>query len=336
MTETSSTSARHPFWWPAMMQGLPDLVTVIDDEGYLAYVSPSSSRLLGWPAAQLVGQRACDYIAPDDRRNSATWLRHVQTYPDAPAIVHQLRQADGAYGDFETRLRPLQQKKHSAGHVIAVSRDVSARTQVDHQLDVMVDLLRDATDIVSQGVVVVTDQGVVLAANRAAERVLGLSRDELVGSQICKHLALPFAARSSDATGHISRLPTGPTELHPVDRPSGRLRVKVVPLAHRMAGTSGCFGVLIEEIDDPACPPHPATGSDELNRAMIEARLSPRELDVLRLLTDGLDVRAISNELRISIHTTRHYVKSILRKLDVRTQVQAVAVALRTSASDFS
>jgi DNA-binding NarL/FixJ family response regulator len=47
----------------------------------------------------------------------------------------------------------------------------------------------------------------------------------------------------------------------------------------------------------------------------LEADLSPRELDVLRLIARGLDNEAIAAELHVSPRTARHHVTSILRKL---------------------
>ena len=57
--------------------------------------------------------------------------------------------------------------------------------------------------------------------------------------------------------------------------------------------------------------------------------LSPRERDVLGMLTIGLDSRAVADQLDISLHTCRGYVKSLLRKLGAHSQLEAVAVARR-------
>jgi DNA-binding NarL/FixJ family response regulator/DNA-binding SARP family transcriptional activator len=55
--------------------------------------------------------------------------------------------------------------------------------------------------------------------------------------------------------------------------------------------------------------------------------LSPRELDVLRLMSEGHEVRAIANSLGISIHTCRGYVKTIFSKLGSHSQSEAMAEA---------
>jgi DNA-binding NarL/FixJ family response regulator len=57
--------------------------------------------------------------------------------------------------------------------------------------------------------------------------------------------------------------------------------------------------------------------------------LSPRERDVLELLSIGFDARAIARRLDISLSTCRGYVKTLLRKLDAHSQLEAVAVARR-------
>jgi DNA-binding NarL/FixJ family response regulator len=62
--------------------------------------------------------------------------------------------------------------------------------------------------------------------------------------------------------------------------------------------------------------------------------LSPRERDVLALLSTGLDARAIAGRLGISLSTCRGYVKTLLHKLHAHTQLEAVAVARRQGLLD--
>jgi DNA-binding CsgD family transcriptional regulator len=59
------------------------------------------------------------------------------------------------------------------------------------------------------------------------------------------------------------------------------------------------------------------------------AQLTNRELDVLRVLADGLRNAAIVERLFVSPRTVDHHVSSILRKLDVQSRGEAVAEARR-------
>jgi DNA-binding NarL/FixJ family response regulator len=58
-------------------------------------------------------------------------------------------------------------------------------------------------------------------------------------------------------------------------------------------------------------------------------RLSPRELDVLRALVDGLSYKMIAAELNISFETVRSHVKRIYEKLKVNNNTAAVVMAVR-------
>jgi DNA-binding NarL/FixJ family response regulator len=61
----------------------------------------------------------------------------------------------------------------------------------------------------------------------------------------------------------------------------------------------------------------------------ITRRLTSREREVLQLLVDGLRQDEIAERLFISRKTVGTHVANILRKLGVRSQAQAVAVAYR-------
>ncbi len=62
-------------------------------------------------------------------------------------------------------------------------------------------------------------------------------------------------------------------------------------------------------------------------QAELLADLTPREKEVLALLTDGLDNRAVAEFLHISYATVRTHVRSILAKLGANSRLEAVAKA---------
>jgi NarL family two-component system response regulator YdfI len=57
--------------------------------------------------------------------------------------------------------------------------------------------------------------------------------------------------------------------------------------------------------------------------------LTPREIDVLRLLAEGFGNREIANRLSISEHTIKFHIRSILGKLRASTRTEAVTRGLR-------
>jgi DNA-binding NarL/FixJ family response regulator len=86
----------------------------------------------------------------------------------------------------------------------------------------------------------------------------------------------------------------------------------------------------------------PATARAELLRELRDSRtadkarlkplerLSPRESQVLRLLVDGKSADKIAGTLFVSLATVRTQIRSILTKLGVNSQLEAVAMARRS------
>jgi DNA-binding NarL/FixJ family response regulator len=81
-------------------------------------------------------------------------------------------------------------------------------------------------------------------------------------------------------------------------------------------------GVLLNlgEASKPAPSHAPATPS----------LLSPRELQVLSLLSEGLSNRDVAERLGISRHTAKFHVNAILDKLGATTRTEAVVLAARS------
>lgn len=79
--------------------------------------------------------------------------------------------------------------------------------------------------------------------------------------------------------------------------------------------------------DDHARRPWPAGGDDD--GGGIDEPLTPREIQVLELLAEGLPNKAIAEQLRISDQTVKFHVASITGKLGAANRTDAVRRAAR-------
>jgi DNA-binding CsgD family transcriptional regulator len=68
-------------------------------------------------------------------------------------------------------------------------------------------------------------------------------------------------------------------------------------------------------------------GFGAMREADGHALLTPRELEVLATLAEGMTNKAIARRLPISLHTVKFHVESLFRKLGARTRTEAVAKA---------
>jgi PAS domain S-box-containing protein len=57
---------------------------------------------------------------------------------------------------------------------------------------------------------------------------------------------------------------------------------------------------------------------------VADARLSPRQAEVLRLLGEGLSTEEIASDLGVAVETARNHIRAVLRGLGVHSRLEAV------------
>jgi DNA-binding NarL/FixJ family response regulator len=129
------------------------------------------------------------------------------------------------------------------------------------------------------------------------------------------------AAADAGATGFLTKSSSFADILDAIRNPGG---VKMV-----IEGPS--LWALIDELRDA----EPAPGGRVAARAQAapeqdRSRLTAREQEVLALMGEGLDPRAIAERLVVSLHTARGHVKSVMTKLGAHSQLEAVVMATRS------
>jgi NarL family two-component system response regulator YdfI len=74
--------------------------------------------------------------------------------------------------------------------------------------------------------------------------------------------------------------------------------------------------------------PREADTAPEFGEQLVE-RLTPREIEVLQLLSEGLGNKEIAGRLNISEHTAKFHVASIMGKLGATSRTEAVTLGIR-------
>jgi PAS domain S-box-containing protein len=185
----------------------------------------------------------------------------------------------------------------------------------------------------ADGVCAVDAEGRVGLWNRAAEHIVGYKAHEVLG-RLCCHVFVGsdgFGAPLCYNGCHVpppgdrwasSRrfaLTTRTKAGAPV-----RLVIDALPI-HDVRGERSAVVHLFRDLASSE-PPRPGVAG-EGTRA--EALLTPRELEVLRLIAGGANTRVIAARLGVSPATVRNHVQSLLGKLGVHSRLEAVAYVVR-------
>ena len=154
--------------------------------------------------------------------------------------------------------------------------------------------------------------GIVRWINPAAERLLGDIRGKHYTSVVApeeKRRAQELfsqkvlgTAPATDATGFL------------VSTAGTRVAVEISAVALKNGElVVGVFGLIDEHPDDTITAPHP--------------HLTPRQVEVFRLLERGHSTKQIAAELHLSAETVRNHIRHILQALGVHSRLEAVAAA---------
>ncbi len=91
----------------------------------------------------------------------------------------------------------------------------------------------------------------------------------------------------------------------------------------------------IHQVHDGFCPIAPSLTRElivefvELSRSGRSSILTKRQIEVLKLITEGMRSKEISNQLFISASTVKREIRQILNKLKVSDRAQAVSEAMK-------
>lgn len=114
------------------------------------------------------------------------------------------------------------------------------------------------------------------------------------------HGILPDETTASEIIGALQAVALGLTVLHPDIATSLRLFL----------------------------PPASPTNTDAIN-GISTTSLTPREIEVLQMLAEGLGNKAIARRLTISEHTVKFHIGSIFSKLNASSRTEAVILGAR-------
>lgn len=203
------------------------------------------------------------------------------------------------------------------------------------------------------GAYVVSLDQTILFWNEAAERILGHPPEAVVGRRCYEVMqgvapgglspACLYGCPSVRAL-RAGRVPQSAT-MHLLANSGDRIEVSVTPMV--VVDKDNQAPVLVH-LFDPVSPqsqprtPEPMrtdftnSGIDIVSDrppspalTVRRARLTPRELEILRLVSTGWGTMRIAENLSISPHTVRNHVRNLRHKLRAKTKLDAVLTAMR-------
>jgi PAS domain S-box-containing protein len=173
--------------------------------------------------------------------------------------------------------------------------------------------LPDALDRIGVPSYVVDEHGIIRWMNAAAMDIVG----DVRGRQVTSVVAPEDTNRARQAFyRHFVGEEDVDAPVVLLDDDGNRVSAEVSSVClysgHRVIAV---FGQLSDVAEDQDHPLHP--------------HLTPRQAEVLRMLEHGRSTDQIAEQLHLSTETVRNHIRAVLRKLNVHSRLEAVAVARR-------
>ncbi|MDB2260084.1 PAS domain S-box protein [Halorubrum ezzemoulense] len=117
----------------AFIEHAGDVVTVLSSDWRFRYLSPSCESVIGYAPSDLLGERALEYIHPEDRDAVSEALGALEGDRDPPTAEYRFRTTDGGYRWLESVGSDRIETDGIEGYVVT-TRDISERKERERTL----------------------------------------------------------------------------------------------------------------------------------------------------------------------------------------------------------
>jgi PAS domain S-box-containing protein len=154
-----------------------DMMCIAGFDGYFKRLNPAFERTLGYTVDEMLSLPFVGFIHLDDVENTTAELKRIAAGVDTVSFENRYRCKDGRYKWllWTATAYPSRQL------VYAAARDITGRKQAEQALRKGEERYRSVIAAMQDGIIILDIDGSIRACNASAERILGLSADQIVG-----------------------------------------------------------------------------------------------------------------------------------------------------------
>jgi PAS domain S-box-containing protein len=333
-------------WFYSLARYASDVIQLRNTDGSLRFTSPSIERAWGYTPEEVMGAVELELVHPDDVERVRAEYAKIWARPGiGPPVEYRIRHKDGHWIHLEATANNLREDPEVEGMLI-IHRDITERVRKEEELrrlkqDLemrvrqrtaqLMTALEEAKDSegmlreslkmfhttfeqAALGIAHIDLEGYWIRVNEKLSEVLGYSREEL-RKKTFDDVTHPDDLKVN--RDHMKRLLSGEIDHYSIDmrcvRKDGShlwINLSVFLLRHP-SGKSPYFMAFVKDIDQ------------HKRAEMILRSFTPREIQVLKLLTHGFTNRQIASELYISANTAKFHVQHVIEKLGVTDRTEA-------------
>ncbi|MDQ6694945.1 MAG: EAL domain-containing protein [Chloroflexota bacterium] len=154
-----------------------DMIAIARFDGYFIRANPAFEKTLGYDQAEYLSRPFLDFVCPEDREETITQMSRLLLGETVLGFQNRYVCKDGSEKWLDWACVPVVEE----GLIYAVARDITEQKKAEEALRESEERYRTVYNALHEGIVLQHADGTIQAANASAERILGLSADQMMG-----------------------------------------------------------------------------------------------------------------------------------------------------------
>ncbi|MCF8167735.1 MAG: PAS domain S-box protein [Rhodoferax sp.] len=205
LLESRRAALRLQHKFAAIFRATPDVVSITErDSGRFFEVNDAFTRISGYAAAEVIGRNAADiglWAARDERDNLLAKLSHEKRLSNHETVF---RRKNGEL--FPTLMSVEQLAIDGKPYLLTSARDITERKRLEDEVKAREDRFQALFNLASDGIVVLSPSGKLVATNAAFARMHGYTPEEM---QQMSLIDLDTPASAQAMPGRMKRILAG-------------------------------------------------------------------------------------------------------------------------------
>ncbi|MBW2139011.1 MAG: PAS domain S-box protein [Deltaproteobacteria bacterium] len=198
-------------YFRSLIENLNDIVTVLEIDGTIRYISPSIERILGYTHDELRQKKVFDYIQPEDlEKVNRAFDIALKRERELIELECRLLDSKAEWHVFRAIAHVTEDQKGDLIGIVTLT-DITDYKNVEAALKAERDRAQQYLDLAGNMFVALDKEGKVTLVNKAATRILGYEEKDILGRNWFETF-LP-ARELKDVRGVFSELMGGKTKV---------------------------------------------------------------------------------------------------------------------------
>ena len=166
----------------SLVESTSDFIWEVDQNGTYTYISPKIKDLLGYEPEEVIGKTPFDLMPPGEaERIFATFMAIVEAKQPIERLENVNIHKNGQHVVLETSGIPILGNDGELQGYRGIDRDITERKKTEKQIREAREFLENIFKASADGIMVTDQHSYITMVNEATEKMLGYSKDELIG-----------------------------------------------------------------------------------------------------------------------------------------------------------